>query len=187
VARIAIEPHSESWARDFTRLGRRLRELLGDRALRIDHIGSTAVPGLAAKDRIDVQIAVADLDDANPLGGAGFVELAPVADHRPPGDAGAASEWEKRLFQSADDQRRANIHVRVAGRANERYALLFRDYLRAHLAAVAAYAELKRRLAAELRDVRRYAEVKDPACDLIIAAAEEWAAATDWEPGPSDA
>jgi GrpB-like predicted nucleotidyltransferase (UPF0157 family) len=187
VARIAIEPHSESWARDFTRLGRRLRELLGDRALRIDHIGSTAVPGLAAKDRIDVQIAVADLADGNPLGGAGFVELAPVADHRPPGDAGAATEWEKRLFQSLNEQRRANIHVRVAGRANERYALLFRDYLRVHPAAVAAYADLKRRLAAELRDVRRYAEVKDPACDLIIAAAEDWAAETDWEPGPSDA
>jgi GrpB-like predicted nucleotidyltransferase (UPF0157 family) len=187
VARIAIEPYSESWARDFTRLGRRLRELLGDRALRIDHIGSTAVPELAAKDRIDVQIAVADLADANPLGGAGFVELAPVADHQPPGDAGAASEWEKRLFQTADDQRRANIHVRVTGRANERYALLFRDYLRAHPAAVAAYAELKRRLAAKLGDIRRYAEVKDPACDLIIVAAEEWAAATDWEPGPSDA
>jgi GrpB-like predicted nucleotidyltransferase (UPF0157 family) len=187
VARIAIEPYSESWARDFTRLGRRLRELLGDRALRIDHIGSTAVPELAAKDRIDVQIAVADLADANPLGGAGFVELALVADHRQPGDAGAASEWEKRLFQTADDQRRANIHVRVTGRANERYALLFRDYLRAHPAAVAAYAELKRRLAAELPDIRRYAEVKDPACDLIIVAAEEWAAATDWEPAPSDA
>jgi GrpB-like predicted nucleotidyltransferase (UPF0157 family) len=187
VARVAIEPYSESWARDFTRLGRRLREPLGDRALRIDHIGSTAVPGLAAKDRIDVQIAVADLADANPLGGAGFVEFAPVADHRPPGDAGAVSEWEKRLFQTADDQRRANIHVRVTGRANERYALLFRDYLRAHPAAVAAYAELKRRLAAELGDIRRYAEVKDPACDLIIVAAQEWAAATDWEPGPSDA
>jgi GrpB-like predicted nucleotidyltransferase (UPF0157 family) len=187
VARIAIEPHSESWAGDFTRLGRRLRELLGDRALRIDHIGSTAVPGLAAKDRIDVQISVVDLADANSLGGAGLVEVAPVSDHRPPGEAGAASGWEKRLFQSADDERWANIHVRVAGRANERYALLFRDYLRAHPAAVAAYAELKRRLAAELRDIRRYADAKDPACDLIIAAAEEWAAATDWEPGPSDA
>jgi GrpB-like predicted nucleotidyltransferase (UPF0157 family) len=51
---------------------------------------------------------------------------------------------------------------------------------------VAAYAELKRRLAAELRDVGRYAEVKDPACDLIMVAAEEWAAATAWRPGPSD-
>jgi hypothetical protein len=45
---------------------------------------------------------------------------------------------------------------------------------------------LKRRLAAELRDVRRYADVKDPACDLIMVAAEDWARATGWQPGASD-
>ena len=77
--------------------------------------------------------------------------------------------------------------MRAANRANQRYALLFRDYLRAHPAAVEAYAELKRRLAAELRNVGVYADVKDPACDLIIVAAEDWAEATGWEPGPSDA
>jgi GrpB-like predicted nucleotidyltransferase (UPF0157 family) len=55
-----------------------------------------------------------------------------------------------------------------------------------HPGAAAAYAELKRRLAAELCDPARYAEVKDPPCDLIIAAAQEWAAATGWKPGPSD-
>ncbi len=74
VARISIEPYSDAWAHDFARLARRLRSVLGERALRIDHIGSTAVPGLAAKDRIDVQVTVAQLDDANPLGGAGFEE-----------------------------------------------------------------------------------------------------------------
>jgi GrpB-like predicted nucleotidyltransferase (UPF0157 family) len=177
VVRVAIEPYSERWARDFARLARRLRSVLGVHALRIDHIGSTAVPGLAAKDRIDVQVAVADLADANPLGGAGFVELGPVEDHRPPGSDTGSDDWQKRFFQTDEGERRGNVHVRVEGRANHRYALLFRDYLREHSAAAAAYAELKRRLAAELRDVRRYAEVKDPACDLIMVAAEEWAAA----------
>jgi GrpB-like predicted nucleotidyltransferase (UPF0157 family) len=186
VARVAIEPYSERWTRDFARLARRIRSVLGDRALRIDHIGSTAVPGLAAKDRIDVQVAVADLRDANPLGAAGFVELGPFDDHRPPGSETGSEHWQKRFFQTDDGERPANVHVRLEGRANERYALLFRDYLREHPAAAAAYAELKRRLAAELRDVRRYAEVKDPACDLIVAAAEDWAAATSWLPGPSD-
>ena len=187
MARVAIEPYSVRWASEFARLGRQLRTVLGDSALRIDHIGSTAVAGLAAKDRIDAQVSVADLADANPLGSAGFEEFASVEDHCPPGAEGTAQDWEKRLFQSGEGERRANVHVRVAGRANERYALLFRDYLREHPAAAAAYAELKRRLAAELRDVRRYAEVKDPACDLIVVAAGEWAAATGWEPGPSDA
>jgi GrpB-like predicted nucleotidyltransferase (UPF0157 family) len=130
VARVAIEPYSERWGTDFARLGRRLRALLGDRSVRIDHIGSTAVPGLAAKDRIDVQVSVVDLHDANPLGPAGFEEFAPVADHWPPGVEAADADWEKRLFQSSGDERRANIHVRVDGRANQRYALLFRDYLR---------------------------------------------------------
>jgi GrpB-like predicted nucleotidyltransferase (UPF0157 family) len=187
MARIAIEPYSERWAGDFARIAQRIRSVLGDRALRIDHIGSTAVPGLAAKDRIDVQVTVAELADANPLGAAGFEEFGPVGDHPPPGAGDPAEDREKRLFNTSGDERPANVHVRVDGRANQRYALLFRDYLREHPASAAAYAELKRRLATELRDVRRYADVKDPACDLIMAAAEDWAATTGWTVPLSDA
>lgn len=72
------------------------------------------------------------------------------ADHEPPGAETTPGDWTKRLFQNAPDERAANIHVRLEGRPNARYALLFRDYLRAHPAAAAAYADLKRRLAAEL-------------------------------------
>jgi GrpB-like predicted nucleotidyltransferase (UPF0157 family) len=187
VARISIEPYSEAWSAEFQRLGRRIRSALGERALRIDHIGSTAVPGLAAKDRVDIQVTVAELSDANPLGGAGFAEVAVLGDHRPPGAEGPDEDWSKRYFNTPDSERRANIHVRVDGRANQRYALLFRDYLRVHPAAAEAYAELKRRLAAELRSVAVYADVKDPACDLIIVAAQDWAEATGWQPGPTDA
>jgi GrpB-like predicted nucleotidyltransferase (UPF0157 family) len=180
VSRVVIVPYSDRWAGDFARLARRIRSALGERALRIDHIGSTAVPGLAAKDRIDIQVAVADLNDASTLGAVGFVEFAPVADHAPQWVEHDPDQWRKRLFQNATDERAANIHIRLDGRANLRYALLFRDYLREHPDAVAAYAELKRRLADELRDVGRYADVKDPACDLIMVAAEEWAVATGW-------
>jgi GrpB-like predicted nucleotidyltransferase (UPF0157 family) len=186
MARVAIEPYSERWAADFARIARQVRSVLGERAVRIDHIGSTAVPGLPAKDTIDVQVTVADLRDANPLGGAGFPEFAPVRDHRPPGASESEDDWAKRLFNEPPDERRANIHVRVDGRANQRYALLFRDYLREHPAAAAAYAELKRRLAAEIRDRGRYADVKDPACDLIMVAAEDWARLTNWSVPPSD-
>ncbi len=77
--------------------------------------------------------------------------------------------------------------MRRQGRANQRYALLFRDYLRAHPATAEAYAELKRRLAQYLADPKMYPEVKDPAVDLIYLAAEDWAAATNWQAGPSDA
>jgi dephospho-CoA kinase len=76
MARAKIEPYSEAWPRDFARLAKLIRSTLGDRALRIDHIGSTSVRDLDAKDTIDVQVTVADLDDAQPLLAAGFQEFA---------------------------------------------------------------------------------------------------------------
>lgn len=184
---VLISPYSDEWPAEFSRTAQRLRQILGRRAVRIDHIGSTSVPGLAAKDRIDVQLTVADLADADRLGEAGFDEFTGLRDHRPPGADDADAEWSKRLFSEPGERRRSNIHVRVDGRANQRYALLFRDYLRAHPHAADAYAELKRRLAKELHDIGTYADVKDPACDLIIVAARDWAEANGWEPGPSDA
>jgi len=187
VPRIEITPYSTTWPKEFERLARKIRDALGDRALRIDHIGSTSVPGLDAKDRIDIQITVARLEDANPLGAAGFEETNVLGDHRPPGADGPDEDWTKRYFRGPPIERHANVHVRVEGHPNQRYPLLFRDYLCSHPAASEAYAELKRRLAAELRNVEVYADVKDPACDLIIVAAEEWAEATGWEPGPTDA
>src|SRR4051812_43542574 len=62
VRTIAIVPYDPTWPADFRRVAAPLRAALGDLALRIDHIGSPAVPGLAAKDIIDVQITIADLD-----------------------------------------------------------------------------------------------------------------------------
>ena len=81
-----------------------------------------------------------------------------------------------------------NVHVRVEGRSNQRYALLFRDYLRSHPDSAGAYETLKRDLAEVFADHSgRYADTKDAACDLIYLAAEEWAETERWAPGPSDA
>jgi GrpB-like predicted nucleotidyltransferase (UPF0157 family) len=182
---ILIEPYSERWPEEFREVAAPLRAALGERALRIDHIGSTSVPGLAAKPVIDVQVTVAALADANSLAAAGLEEFADHADHRPRGATGPEEDWQKRLFGRRGSPR-ANVHVRVAGRANQRYALLFRDYLRAHPDAARAYEELKRQLARELPDRATYAVVKDPACDLIVIAAEAWATASGWTPGPAD-
>jgi GrpB-like predicted nucleotidyltransferase (UPF0157 family) len=74
-----------------------------------------------------------------------------------------------------------NLHLRVAGRANQRYALLFRDYLRAHPDTAAAYGEFKKRAASlPLESTGEYADLKDPVCDLIYLPAEEWAERTGW-------
>jgi GrpB-like predicted nucleotidyltransferase (UPF0157 family) len=190
-----IVSYSPGWPAAFREIGGALRVALGPLALRIDHIGSTSVPGLAAKDVIDVQVTVAALDQATLSAGferAGFVPAAdnPRHDHQPPGAIGPDDDWAKLFFRPAAGVfggRRINVHVRAAGRANQRYALLFRDYLRAHPAAAAAYAELKRRLAALGLETGVYAEVKDPACDLIMQAAEPWAARIRWQPGSIDA
>ena len=121
------------------------------------------------------------------LQSAGFrPESGITCDHAPPGPNDSASDWRKLFLVEPVGERRANVHVRRAGSANERYALLFRDYLRAHPLVALAYAELKRRLRASLADVANYADVKDPAVDLIYLAAEQWASATSWTlaPGP---
>lgn len=187
---IQILPYPSDWPREFTLIGARLREALGGLALRIDHIGSTSVPGLPAKDVIDVQITVQDLDNPieRALQRAGYVRLEGIwRDHVPPGAPDTEAQWVKWLFRQPDGERRANIHVRIAGRLNQRYPLLFRDYLRVHPPAAEAYAQVKRALARlHPDDVDAYYDVKDPVCDIIMDGAEEWAAATHWEQGPAD-
>lgn len=188
---IVITPYRTDWPAEFQALARRLRDALGSAALRIDHIGSTSVPGLAAKDIIDVQVTVAELTDeiTNALIEAGFLPNDRyLRDHVPPGmSAEPAEAWSKLFFRPANGARAANIHVRVAGRPNQRFALLFRDYLRANPPCADAYAELKRLLADKLADPATYPDVKNPAVDQIYFAAEAWAALVGWQPGPADA
>jgi GrpB-like predicted nucleotidyltransferase (UPF0157 family) len=180
--RVTIVEPKASWPAEFDATATRVREALGPLALRVDHIGSTAVPGLPAKDVIDVQMTVASLDRERlvpALAKAAFVSQTIGSDHRPPGATGQDDGWRKLFFQ-AGSGRPVNLHVRVQGRPNQRYPLLFRDYLRAHPESAAAYATLKRALAALGIDSGVYADVKDPACDLIFIAAEDWAAQTGW-------
>lgn len=186
---VKIIPYLPSWPNEFMRLASALRQALGDLALRIDHIGSTSVPGLAAKDIIDIQVTVSDLDPAveQALNHLGYTLSQTISqDHVPPESAGTADDWIKWFFKPPAGQRPTNLHVRVAGRLNQRYALLFRDYLRAHPATAEAYARLKLKLAENLADAETYPDVKDPAVDLIYLAAQDWAKAIGWEPGPSD-
>jgi len=185
-----IVDYKESWPQEFAQIARQLREGLGDVALRIDHIGSTAVPGLPAKDIIDIQITVKALDSEviAALQALGYtLPDLEYRDHVPPGANENPTQWEKLLFNAPIGQRRTHTHVRIDGRANQRYPLLFRDYMRAHPRTAQAYARLKTMLAEHLAEPRMYPEVKDPAVDLIYLAAEEWATQTGWQPAESDA
>jgi GrpB-like predicted nucleotidyltransferase (UPF0157 family) len=182
---ISIVRPDASWAAQYDKTARVIQDILGDTAVRIDHIGSTSVPGLVAKDVLDIQTTVAaesDLEDAvQLLVAADWEDRPPRRDHAVPGLPQDEFQWVKRLVIEPMYRRRVNLHLRVAGRANQRYALLFRDYLRAHPATSAAYGEFKRRAASlPLETTGEYSDLKDPVCDLIYLPAEEWAARTGW-------
>ncbi|MFE9207196.1 dephospho-CoA kinase [Micromonospora sp. NPDC007230] len=173
-----------SWPQQYARLAARIRRAAGA-DVRVDHIGSTAVPGLAAKDVIDIQLTVSSLAEADGalaerLADAGFPRLPGDwwDNPRPPGSA----RWEKRLHGSADPGRPVYLHLRVAGSPGWRYALLMRDHLRADPGQRAAYLQLKRELVASAPDSATYGTLKDPWFDEEHLRAEEWAAQTGWRP-----
>jgi GrpB-like predicted nucleotidyltransferase (UPF0157 family) len=188
--KITIVPYRTEWPDEFQALGKDLRQALGGQALRIDHIGSTSVPGLAAKDIIDIQVTVRSLEPEieKAFLRAGYERLIQInSDHVPPEGPGDPHEWAKWMFKPSTPLRPVNIHVRVSRRANQRYPLLFRDYLRTHTKTAEAYRQVKSALAQYHPDnLDAYYDVKDPVCDIIIGGAEEWASASHWEPGASD-
>jgi GrpB-like predicted nucleotidyltransferase (UPF0157 family) len=177
---IKVVAYDPAWPGLFAALGRELRGALGGVALRIDHIGSTSVPDLAAKPIVDVQVSVASFEPLEafkqPLERLGYVYRA------------GNTERTKRYFREPPGRRRTHVHVRRAGSFSEQWALLFRDYLRAHPGVAAEYGAVKRELAVRFRDDRHgYTDAKVPFMWQVIRQADEWAQAQGWLPGPSDA
>lgn len=129
---LEIVAHDVEWAASFATIGATLRYQLDQAALRIDHIGSTAVCGLAAKDVIDIQVTVAHLDVARDWPHEILPDLirrsTVTADHLPIGVPAAADEWAKLYWSNGSS---IHLHVREDGRLNQRYPLLCRDFLRA--------------------------------------------------------
>ena len=157
------------------------------RVSEVSHIGSTSVPGLIAKDVIDVQVGVRTLDDADSgpfheaLRNAGYV-LTPdnTADRPKPGTD--PNGWGKRFYGGCDPAQVVHVHVRERGAPGWRFALLFRDWLRSVPAERAAYAAEKQRLLAIDDTTEVYAEAKEPWFDEAYRRADGWAAETGWAP-----
>jgi len=179
-----------AWPAQARRLAERVRLAAGGRALRVDHIGSTSIPGLPARDIIDLQVTVASLADADAvspvLADAGFPAVAGAEDAaRPRSGHAGPGQWEGPRHASADPGRHAHLSVRAHGTAGWRYALLFRDWLRADPAVLAEYAALKRGLAADHAgdaDGASYTAAKGPWFDTRLARADDWARTTGWRP-----
>lgn len=180
---VAADP---TWSARGKALASQLSEHLGPLAIRVEHIGSTAIPAMPAKDLLDMQVSVADLEQAaqaftEPLAALGFTRTAYDNDHVPAGSGDDPARWSKRMFaRRGHPDGEVNLHVRLVGSPNERLALLFRDFLRAHPDAVAAYGEFKKVLADRVPDRGSYTDVKDPVVDLVFAWAQRWAAETGW-------
>jgi dephospho-CoA kinase len=183
-APVLVDPDPE-WQAQAARLAARVVAAAGDRGRGVAHIGSTAVPGLPAKNVIDLQLGVASLADADTLrdrlAEAGFVPRIDI-DHDNPKPAGSAP-WPKRFHASADPGRPAHLHLRVVDSPGWRYALLIRDWLRADPAARADYLQTKQQAASRNGgDPAGYARAKEPWFDEATAAAQEWAASSGWGP-----
>jgi GrpB-like predicted nucleotidyltransferase (UPF0157 family) len=177
---IEICDWSPAWPGKFRLKAGAIRRVLGARALRIDHIGSTSIQGLAAKPIIDIQISVAgfELIEAltEPMAAIGYL-------WRP-----ANPDLAKRYFRERPGEERTHIHLRRSGSWHEQWALLFRDYMRIHVEEHAPYAALKRALADQFSDDgAAYTDGKADHLWGIIRRADCWAAAIGWGSGPSDA
>lgn len=166
---IDLVDYDPGWPDRYERWREVLASRLGSTARRIDHVGSTSVPGLPAKPIIDVQVSVTDLEEENayvpPLEEAGLQLRSRDDLHR--------------YFRPFPGRSRdVHVHVCAAGSDWEREHLLFRDYLRTHPQARETYAAAKQDAAALWADDRAaYTDAKGETILEILTAAEKWATA----------
>lgn len=168
---IQVVAYDPRWPEAFAAEAERIRAALGELGLRIEHNGSTAVPGLAAKPVIDIQVSVAELEPIDryrqPLQSIGYTH------HPHPDDAFCPFFHRPREWPHSH-----HVHVVRAGDAEERRTLAFRDYLREHPDTARAYADLKVRLARQFSATafasrQAYADAKTDFIERVIAAALE--------------
>ncbi|AEH07777.1 protein of unknown function UPF0157 [Candidatus Protofrankia datiscae] len=166
---IRIVDYDPAWPGRFQAERGRIEAAIGSRARRIAHIGSTSVPGLAAKPIVDIQVSVPDLEDephyVTPLEEAGYRLRVRDAEHR--------------MVRTPDLT--VHVHICPVGSPWERRHLLFRDWLRHDTADRAAYQALKQELAArDWPDMNAYADAKPPLIADIMSRARTWAATAGW-------
>ncbi len=193
-----LTPADSTWPDQAKRIVARLKTTCGEKALRVDHIGSTAVPGLDAKDAIDVQVTVESLSAADELRSAllsaGYPGIDRITADESKNDARStvaryehsddAGLWQKRIHGSADPGRPTNVHLRVNGWPNQQFALLFVDWLVANPAVQEEYLAVKRRAeqAASGGGVETYVAAKEPWFSEAYRRAWDWADTSGWNP-----
>ena len=164
-APIHLAEHDPMWEMDFQEQAARIRAALGGRVVVLEHVGSTSVPGLAAKPVIDILLLVVDPTQEKmyvpALEAAGFLLYL-----REPG-------WHQhRLLRGVDPA--VNLHVFAPESPEAERMLLFRDRLRSHPEERDFYLRTKRELAVKIwQRVQDYADQKSEVVEQIIARARE--------------
>jgi GrpB-like predicted nucleotidyltransferase (UPF0157 family) len=179
---LAVVTYDPRWPADFVRLASRVKAALGPMAVRVDHVGSTSVPGLAAKDCIDVQVEVHALAEdliSRRFAKVGF-RLRPEPWNR--AEAAPGGPCPKLVFAPPAGERACNVHVLAAASEAVRCKLLFRDFLRANDTARDAWGDFKQRLALMTADLYQYGQAKAGPTQILMIAAEAWASRTGWAP-----
>ena len=177
---LAVVAYDSRWPGDFAVLARKGPKCARLAAVRVSHVGSTSVPGLAAKDCIDVQVEARALDEdliTGCFGRIGF-RLRPEPWNRAEPTPGGPCP--KLVFAPPAGERASNIHVVEAASEAARRKLLFRDFLRANDTARDAWSDFKQRLAAMAGDIYQYGQAKAGPTEILLIAAESWACQSRW-------
>ena len=180
MSHIKIVPYDNDWPADYLKLEVQLKEFLPDTLMQIDHIGSTSVIGLSAKNIIDIQVSVDHLNDPQLiklLVNAGYEYFEQSTHDNLVGVEENSIELKKLFFRyQKQGHKTAHIHVREKGRLNQQYSILFREYLRSNKTARLSYEKIKIELAKHFEfDSQSYYAIKDPVMDGVYEAAKIWA------------
>jgi GrpB-like predicted nucleotidyltransferase (UPF0157 family) len=183
---VVLTEFREEWADEYLVLAETLRKLDLDERGAIEHVGSTAIRGMVAKDVIDAQIRVVDLNvDAITarFSDAGFRCRPEEWNARELTRGGVIP---KLVFGAPRGARRVNVHVRIDGTLGALDTLLFRDYLRSEAEPRASWAEFKRSIIKDEGsiDLAKYGQGKQSKWDEMMSQADEWAESTNWQASP---
>jgi GrpB-like predicted nucleotidyltransferase (UPF0157 family) len=158
---IVLAPYDPAWAAEFDVQAARIRGALGAAATAVEHVGSTSVPGLAAKPILDINLLVVDSSD-EPAYVPALEALGYVLHIREPG-------WHEHRLLRLDDPR-VNLHVFTTGSPEHARMVTFRDRLRADPEALALYLTTKQRLAAQHWErLQDYADQKSSVVEQILS------------------